>query len=148
MYKLCRLLIIASAVLAAYSLVLLFGQMGLFIIVGLVAVLFLKKGYRQLTAYGTAKWAGLSDLGRMLDAPRGIILGQIPVKYRGDMLFDPRLHSEVVLKMMFGHKPVVRLPNTVHTSIFAPTGVGKGVSFAIPHLLTCPESTVVVDFKG
>ena len=43
---------------------------------------------------------------------------------------------------------LVRLPNLVHVAIFAPTGVGKGVAFVIPHLLTCPESCVVVDFKG
>ena len=34
------------------------------------------------------------------------------------------------------------------SSIFAPTSVGKGVSFVIPHGLSCEESTVFVDFKG
>jgi type IV secretion system protein VirD4 len=36
----------------------------------------------------------------------------------------------------------------VHTAVFAPTGVGKGVSCVIPFLLTSEESAVVVDFKG
>ena len=36
----------------------------------------------------------------------------------------------------------------MHTAVFAPTGVGKGVSFVIPFLLSCPEAAVVVDFKG
>jgi type IV secretion system protein VirD4 len=43
--------------------------------------------------------------------------------------------------------PPVRI-NPIHCAIIAPTGVGKGASFVIPHLLSCPESVVVVDFKG
>ena len=43
---------------------------------------------------------------------------------------------------------LVRLPKAVHTAVFAPTGVGKGVSCVIPFLLTSDESAVVVDFKG
>ena len=41
-----------------------------------------------------------------------------------------------------------RLSNAVHTAVFAPTGAGKGVSCVIPFLLDCPDSCVVVDFKG
>jgi type IV secretion system protein VirD4 len=44
--------------------------------------------------------------------------------------------------------PIVRLPQAVHTAVFAPTGVGKGVAGVIPFLLTCPESCVILDFKG
>src|SRR5262249_3456758 len=40
------------------------------------------------------------------------------------------------------------LTKAVHTAVFAPTGVGKGVSCVIPFLMTCPDSMVVVDFKG
>src|SRR5262249_14247994 len=43
---------------------------------------------------------------------------------------------------------LVRLPKAVHTAVFAPTGVGKGVSSVIPFLLATDESAVVVDFKG
>ena len=43
---------------------------------------------------------------------------------------------------------LIRLPNAVHTAVFAPTGVGKGVSCVVPFLLTSDESAVVVDFKG
>jgi type IV secretion system protein VirD4 len=55
--------------------------------------------------------------------------------------------------MQFGRKPtinpaLVRLPNAVHTAVFAPTGVGKGVSCVVPFLLSSPDSAVVVDFKG
>ncbi len=44
-------------------------------------------------------------------------------------------------------KQLVKL-NAVHTAVFAPTGVGKGVSLVVPFLLSCPDSCVVVDFKG
>lgn len=43
---------------------------------------------------------------------------------------------------------LVRLNNAVHTAIFAPTGVGKGVSLIIPFLQTCDEPCVVIDPKG
>ena len=42
----------------------------------------------------------------------------------------------------------MRLSRAVHTAVFAPTGVGKGVSCVIPFLLDCRDSCVVVDFKG
>src|SRR5262249_30209775 len=45
-------------------------------------------------------------------------------------------------------KYVVRLTDAVHTAVFAPTGGGKGVSCVIPFLKTCPDSSVVVDYKG
>jgi type IV secretion system protein VirD4 len=87
---------------------------------------FLRKGKQQLWSHGTARWANVAtDLKRsgMLDAKSGLILGRVG-------------------------KNIVRLPQAVHTSIFAPTGVGKGVSCIMPFLLTCEESCVVVDFKG
>lgn len=42
----------------------------------------------------------------------------------------------------------MRLPQAIHTAVFAPTGAGKGVSVAVPFLLTSAESCVVTDFKG
>src|SRR3972149_1734195 len=43
---------------------------------------------------------------------------------------------------------VVRLPQGVHTAVFAPTGLGKGVSLIAPQLITSRRSTVVTDLKG
>lgn len=84
-----------------------------------------KRGYRRLTTLGSARWADVNDLKRdkMLGGNSGLILGRIG-------------------------KTLVRLPQAIHTAVFAPTGVGKGVSCVIPFLLTCPESCVVIDFKG
>jgi type IV secretion system protein VirD4 len=43
---------------------------------------------------------------------------------------------------------LVRLPQGIHTAVFAPTGAGKSASLVIPFLLTCEDSCVVMDFKG
>ena len=45
-------------------------------------------------------------------------------------------------------RKLVRLNNAVHTAAFIPTGGGKGVSLVLPHLLTCPDSMIVLDYKG
>jgi|SRR5579884_1581701 len=79
------------------------------------------------TSGGTARFCMVADMERagMLEG-NGLVLGQ---------LRDSTL---------------IRLPkNTVHTSIFAPTGAGKGVSLIVPWLRTCiPGSCVITDPKG
>ncbi len=86
----------------------------------------------QLTAHGTARWADANDLAGagMLGGRRGLILGRL-----------------------WGSKPdspLVRLPNAVHSVIFAPAGAGKSTGIAIPFLLdgANDESAVVIDLKG
>ena len=89
----------------------------------------------------------------------GLIVGRLqsvpPSIWTGlNALFNRRLSSAEACRVFtraIRRKPrsiLVRLPNAVHTAVFAPTGVGKGVSIVLPHLLTCPDSCVVVDFKG
>lgn len=73
-------------------------------------------------------------------------------------LFDPRVKSKEACQRFLDSLRVgnrrktapepVRLSKAVHTAVFAPTGVGKGVSCVIPFLKECPESAAVVDFKG
>jgi type IV secretion system protein VirD4 len=95
----------------------------------------------QLTTLGSARWADQGDLtsAGLLGASSGLILGTADWRRRW---------------WRFGRRSVprprelVRLPNAVHTAVFAPTGVGKGVSLVIPNLMTNPESMVVLDFKG
>ena len=118
------------------------------------------------TAHGTARWASLSDLeyAGMVGARRGPILGRVAnstktsIRKAQDDLFSFRVSSKEACEQFFDSirffqrksrsSELVRLPNAVHTAVFAPTGVGKGVSCVIPFLLTSRESTVVVDFKG
>jgi len=73
-------------------------------------------------------------------------------------LFDPSLPSKEVCEEFLesiqrGRKPtinsaLVRLVHAVHSAIFGPTGAGKGVSFIVPFVRTCPDPMVIVDFKG
>jgi type IV secretion system protein VirD4 len=124
-----------------------------------------RMGYKALTAFGTARWADYHDLQRagMIGASRGLILGQatvprIPLLFALKGLLDPKLDAATACQQFFdalkglGKKthdvPMVRLPNAVHTAVFAPTGVGKGVSCIVPFLQTCEDSVVCVDFKG
>lgn len=63
-------------------------------------------------------------------------------------LFNPFIRSRDACEQVWGRAPIVRLPQACHTLLCAPTGAGKGVSVLVPHLLTCNESMVCVDFKG
>jgi len=120
-----------------------------------------RKSYRRLTTLGSARWAERDDLQRagMLNARSGLILGRVydrsPFRLFHAIggLFRGRQSAEDACRGVmaaFGRNrgELVRLPNAVHTTVFAPTGVGKSTSLAMPFLLTCEESCVVVDFKG
>lgn len=63
---------------------------------------------------------------------------------------DARTAATTFIRSFEKHRPphVVRLTSAVHAAVLAPTGAGKGVGIALPHLLTCRDSTVVLDFKG
>jgi type IV secretion system protein VirD4 len=121
------------------------------------------KNRRELTAFGTAAWATLSDVERagMFQANQGLILGRMPDDSRSlcgaiKALLNPRIDSpaactefmEALNQSKRKEGRLVRLPQAVHTAVFAPTGVGKGVSCIIPFLMGCLENCVVLDFKG
>jgi type IV secretion system protein VirD4 len=145
MMSFCRFLLILSVLLLACWVVLILRWIGILLLVALLVKLN-QKQLSQLTAYGTARWANESDL----TASEGLLLGRLPVeKQEHGKIFDRRVTSLVACLSFWGFRenPLVRI-NPVHTAVFAPTGAGKGVSFVIPHLLTCHESTVVVDPKG
>ncbi len=135
----------------------------LLIVVGLALFGRLGKKTVRLSSHGTARWAGRDDLkaAGMLGGD-GLPLGRI---YTGrsfwkaiDGLFDRSVSAyDACLAFMLSMRKLQKIPpvtdtialnRAVHTSIFAPTGVGKGVSLVIPFLLRCRDSCVVVDFKG
>jgi type IV secretion system protein VirD4 len=166
-HRISRALFIAFVLLASYSVVLMAGTYGPVVAIlaaaGIVKFL-LKRMRRKLSAFGTAKWASEDEVraAKMLDGRPGLILGRLH-DYRGisfasgiRSLFDPRLPASVACRRFLvglapriaGPRLIVRLPDAVHTAVFAPTGVGKSVSLVIPSLLECPDSAVVVDFKG
>ena len=155
-----RVILIVIVSLIVYSLaILVMIQPWFLVLFGVMAVgLAAKKGYTQLSAFGTARWADHEDLkaANMLDSWHGLIIGRIAVRLPKlpavRALFNLRIRAaeacENFMAALFGSSATVRMANSVHTAIFAPTGVGKGVSIVVPHLLTCPESTVVFDPKG
>ncbi|MGO9597031.1 MAG: type IV secretory system conjugative DNA transfer family protein [Isosphaeraceae bacterium] len=169
MYLLSRLMLILA--LVAYSFCVVFVAMGMggLLYIGIVIVVlayFYRRRPGVYTAYGTARWATWGDLGNagMLGARRGPIIGRAwndtkPSFQKAQWdLFDFRVSSQEACEEFFDAirffgpprqtSALVRLPRAVHTAVFAPTGVGKGVSCVIPFLLTSGESAVVVDFKG
>jgi type IV secretion system protein VirD4 len=169
MYKLSRLMLILSVIAGLWSLVIFALQIGGLGYIGLALVLFTlfaKRGFQALTAFGTARWATAGDLraAGMLDANSGLIIGRVgsggkpPFRKALQELFNSWVPSkeaceQFLASIRIGRKTklqpsLVRMPKAVHTAVFAPTGVGKGVSSVIPFLLATDESAVVVDFKG
>jgi type IV secretion system protein VirD4 len=169
MYMLSRLMLILSVVAGLFCLSLFamqFGGLGFIVLAVVLIGVFAKRGYQALTAFGTARWANADDLraAGMLGARSGLIIGRVmgsgkpPFAKAAQELFRSWVPSKVACEQFLAsvrvgrkrtlHPALVRMPNAVHTAVFAPTGAGKGVSCVIPFLLTSDESTVVVDFKG
>jgi type IV secretion system protein VirD4 len=100
----------------------------LLIIIGIVALCYYRPKWKPTgTAHGTSAWSTIRELlaAGMLSG-NGLILG----------------------RTLSGGK-VIRLPTYCHTSVYAPTGAGKGVSFVIPTLLSYTKGAVFVwDPKG
>lgn len=157
------MMIVAILLLAMLGIGLVARYPVLLIGIGILALLAGGKRAYALTAYGTARWARFDDLksAGMLGGtglPLGRVGGRRPSFWAAlQNLFDRSVPSgEACERFMRSMRKlqappaaeVVRLNNVVHTAVFAPTGVGKGVSLVIPYLLTCPDSCVVVDFKG
>ena len=131
------------------------------IIVPIVLVQLLRRKSGQLTTLGSARWADDGDLQSrgMLDSRSGLILGRLPWIPRGKgnrrirALFSLGISAKEACRNFWvaairRRAPLVRLPQAIHTAVFSPSGGGKGVSFVVPFLMTCPDSCVVVDFKG
>ena len=170
MYKLTRVMLMSAVLACIYSVAVLTMQFEasiIYIDIGILVVgLLAKRGYGALTAHGTARWACTDDLRNagMLDARSGLIIGRLadggkpPLLKAACGLFSLRVMSKEACQrfldaMRFFNRAktypaLVRLPHAIHTAIFAPTGTGKSTSLAIPFLLTCEDSCVVVDLKG
>lgn len=79
---------------------------------------------RQVTTYGSARWAEPEDIRKAgLTRPAGVLLG---------------LHDDHYL----------RHEGPEHVLAFAPTRSGKGVGLVVPTLLSWPASAVIHDIKG
>lgn len=161
----CRLLLITGVIVSGLCiayLTLLFPWPAFLIGIGILALRAKQKGLK-LFSHGTASWASVSDLERagMLGGS-GLNVGRVitgrPSFWRSlrelfvfSLPHDPAC-ERFVMSMRVAqpqrHVKEVRLNRAVHIAVFAPTGVGKGVSLVVPHLLECPDSCVVIDPKG
>jgi type IV secretion system protein VirD4 len=159
---LARLMLVVGIVLFGYCAGLTGAAVPFLGTVALVAACgYMARGARKrLTTLGSARWADAADLRAvgMLDARSGLILGRMTDNRRHFLpalrsLFNPRVDSTTACRLFIAAirnqtaKQLVKL-NAVHAAVFAPTGVGKGVSLVVPFLQTCSDSCVVVDFKG
>jgi type IV secretion system protein VirD4 len=152
-----RLMLIATVFVTIWTVALVMAMMPgvvwLLLLIGLGCQIARRRF--QLTAFGTARFAGASDLRRagMLDAKNGLVIGRVKASVnlfsRVLALFNPLLSSEAACEQFFRKRTgLVRLPKAAHTSVFAPSGAGKNVSIVEPFLLTSEESCIVTDIKG
>jgi type IV secretion system protein VirD4 len=158
--RLSRSMLVIAMVLFAYSYALVVMVLPwALVLLGIALLALVAKKGNQLWSHGTARWATAEDLryAGMLSATKGLILGRVEVRPKKldaiNGLFYASVNSADACQNFLAafrrdNSALVRLPQACHTLICAPTGVGKGVSIAVPFLLTCEESCVVVDFKG
>jgi type IV secretion system protein VirD4 len=110
------------------------------------------------TTLGSARWAERNELRRrgMIGGDAGLILGRLGGAARDNRfrnLWDRRITAKAAcLGFWIGlggrRQELVRLSQAIHVAVFSPSGGGKGVSFVIPFLRSCPDSCVVLDLKG
>ncbi|KQW72231.1 conjugal transfer protein TraG [Phenylobacterium sp. Root77] len=94
------------------------------VVISIVMSVWRARESRNVTTYGSARWAGAGDIARaglLVDA--GVVLGRVSAGY-------------------------LRHNGPEHVLCFAPTRSGKGVGLVVPTLLTWPDSLVVHDIKG
>ena len=111
-------------------------------------------------SFGTARWAGWSDVARLVGASQGVLVGRLayglPTKAQAAsalMSWPPwksgdacRLFLDSLKKRKKG--PLIRLPKAIHSVLFAPVGAFKSSGVIIPHQLTNSDSSVNLDFKA
>jgi type IV secretion system protein VirD4 len=170
MYKLTRFLLALTIILAIYCIAAaaaLTRPYSLCLVAFVVFVRLRSKRRQSLTAYGTARWADRDDLARhgMLNAKEGLILGRFTAESKARLMpavqavLSPAVRAKDACRRFIeairSKRPtakgaLVRLPNAVHTAVFAPTGVGKTVSCVAPFLLSLngEDSCCVIDPKG
>ena len=129
------------------------------LVVGVVLALAARWKARRWVTLGSARWADEQDLRRagMLRSSSGLVLGRIFTSARNGAAIRLLFQRSITAKEACGQFwsmfrrnrcEVVRVEQAIHTAVFAPSGIGKGVSLIVPFLKECEESAVVVDFKG
>jgi type IV secretion system protein VirD4 len=163
--RIVRLMLLASVFLGAGAVVVLATRTPwpLLAAAGLAALAGFGKTRQSLFAHGTAAWATAAELERAgLTGGEGLCVGVVHSERPAFVaslwgLFDPgkpaaRACADLVFSMRklqrYQGETEIRLNNSVHTVVIAPTGAGKGVSLVIPFLRECPHSLAAIDPKG
>jgi type IV secretion system protein VirD4 len=162
MYLLSRWLLKGTVLLWAYVLLLvgfISWPFSGFLLIGMGLATAARRRNRRGMALGSARWAEEEDLRRagMLQATTGLILGRLFVQPRRLALIGALLWGRISsreaceqFRCFFSRRReyVVRASQAVHTAVFAPSGLGKGVSCIVPFLESCEDACVVIDPKG
>ncbi len=158
-----RLLLVVGVLAFAWALaasLIAFWPVSLWVLIGVGFVLLAKRRRGGWWSFGTARWAGWSDVAKLVGASQGVLVGRLDYgqpnmrQAASALLFWPPRKSDVVCRLFLDSLkkrkkgPLVWLPKAIHSVLFAPVGAGKSTGFIIPHLQTNSESAVVVDFKG
>jgi type IV secretion system protein VirD4 len=157
-----RFMLVAGLLLIGYGFALACTAMPWLLTVVLVSACYhMAVRRKRLTTLGSARWADAEDVrgAGMLDSRSGLILGRLEDNRRHFVpatmaLLNPRVDSLAACRQFDSalrrrQNGLIRLRSVMpHCAIFGPTGSGKGVSVAVPFLLDCDDSCVVVDFKG
>jgi type IV secretion system protein VirD4 len=142
MYKLSRLFLVLSIVLFVVVCTIIMKGLVFWVVLGILC-LQLKKG-KVLWSHGTARYASVDEI---RSDKHGFPIGRMRVKRSVLSLFNPRLSAKEAVRGLSGYEATIRLP-ICHALVCAPSGAGKGTGLIIPHVLTCPDSMVVIEFKG
>lgn len=152
-----------AAAATVTSIVLLFDYGLLTLIIAAPIVYLMFKGQRRASiSMGSARIAGYVDLilSGLVFNKSGVLLGKTgnltPPTFKQCLvaLFSlPISHSKEAMSIFHVDRrkdQTLRLPESLgmHVAYIAPTGQGKSAGYAIPNLLTDPNSAVVLDFKG
>jgi type IV secretion system protein VirD4 len=102
---------------------------------------------RKQNIFGTARWGTKKDLDKagVLRYKGGMILGQLAAAQL-ECTYDT-VKDSVVMHLKKPAQKIIQ-SGIYNTLLSAPTRSGKGVSSVVPTLLACPESVIVLDFKG
>jgi type IV secretion system protein VirD4 len=129
------------------------------VIAFLVLARVVRKRRRRLTTLGSARWATENDLRRAgMIGGTGAIIGRLPKELREAKLpsirgvFDRKINAREACQAFWqrlhsSKDELIRLANAIHTLVVCRSGGGKNVQYVEPFLLSCPESSLVVDPK-
>ena len=110
----------------------------------LLVALVARRGARESTSHGSARWGSTRELerGGMLGS-EGVVLCQT-----GEARFSSFLDEGGALKWRMGRRGrLVRHAGPEHVFVFAPTRSGKGIGIVMPTLFGWGQSALIYDIK-